>query len=73
MNLYFQKLHAFFSLSYLQLLAKEVGFVQHISKYQTQEFSMERTATYVFKKDSIGTWRCIIYNSYGAEIIEELN
>ncbi|MFE4813784.1 YybH family protein [Peribacillus simplex] len=34
------------------------------------EFSMERTATYVFKKDSIGTWRCIIDNSYGAEIIE---
>lgn len=36
------------------------------------EFSMERTATYVFRKDSIGTWRCIIDNSYGAEIIEEL-
>ncbi|MGG3477614.1 DUF4440 domain-containing protein [Peribacillus frigoritolerans] len=33
------------------------------------EFSMERTATYVFKKDSTGTWRCIIDNSHGAEII----
>ncbi|MGZ9817111.1 hypothetical protein ACXM0N_14545 [Peribacillus simplex] len=73
MNLYFQKLHAFFSLSSLQQLAKEVGFVQHKSKYQTQAFSMERTATYVFRKDSTGTWRCIIDNSYGAEIIEEWN
>ncbi|MEC0301089.1 YybH family protein [Peribacillus frigoritolerans] len=34
------------------------------------EFSMERTATYVFKKDSTGTWRCIIDNSYGTEIIK---
>ncbi|WP_253514639.1 YybH family protein [Peribacillus frigoritolerans] len=33
------------------------------------EFSMERTATYVFKKDSTGTSRCIIDNSHGAEII----
>ena len=73
MNLFFQELQNYLSPSSLQQLAKEVGFVQHISKYQTQEFSMERTATYVFKKDSIGTWRCIIYNSYGAEIIEELN
>jgi uncharacterized protein (TIGR02246 family) len=34
------------------------------------EFSMERIATYVFKKDSKGTWRCIIDNSYGAELLE---
>ncbi|MFE4426521.1 YybH family protein [Peribacillus butanolivorans] len=33
-------------------------------------FSMERMATYVFKKDSTGTWRCIIDNSYGAELLE---
>ncbi|MEK4069180.1 YybH family protein [Peribacillus sp. FSL R5-0717] len=39
---------------------------------EDSEFSMERTATYVFKKDSTDTWRCIIDNSYGAEIIEEL-
>ncbi|MFF2855561.1 YybH family protein [Peribacillus sp. NPDC058002] len=39
---------------------------------EDSEFSMERTATYVFKRDSTGTWRCIIDNSYGAEIIEEL-
>ncbi len=71
MNLYFQELHAYFSLSSLQQLAKEVDFVQQ-SKYQTQEFSMERTATYVYKKDSKGTWRCIIDNSCGAEIIKEL-
>jgi ketosteroid isomerase-like protein len=34
------------------------------------EFSMERSATYVFKKDSQGIWRCIIDNSYGAELLE---
>jgi uncharacterized protein (TIGR02246 family) len=33
-------------------------------------FSMERTATYVFKKDAKGIWRCIIDNSYGAELLE---
>ncbi|MGZ9817033.1 hypothetical protein ACXM0N_14135 [Peribacillus simplex] len=34
------------------------------------EFSMERTATNGFKKDSTGTLRCIIDNSYDAELIE---
>lgn len=34
------------------------------------EFSMERISTYVFKKDSNGTWRCVIDNSYGAELLE---
>jgi uncharacterized protein (TIGR02246 family) len=34
------------------------------------EFTIERIATYVFKKDSKGTWRCIIDNSYGAELLE---
>ena len=34
------------------------------------EFSMERNATYVFKKDSNGTWRCVVDNSYGVELLE---
>ncbi|WP_028402191.1 YybH family protein [Ectobacillus panaciterrae] len=34
------------------------------------EFSMERIATYVFKKESDGVWRCIVDNSYGAELLE---
>lgn len=33
-------------------------------------FSMERNATYVFKKDSDGTWRCVIDNSYGTELLK---
>ena len=27
--------------------------------------AMERKATYVFKRDSTGNWRCVIDNSYG--------
>lgn len=34
------------------------------------EFSMNRVATYVFQKDSTGTWRCVVDNSYGAELLE---
>jgi uncharacterized protein (TIGR02246 family) len=34
------------------------------------EFSMERTATYVFKKETDGIWRCVIDNSYGAELLQ---
>lgn len=34
------------------------------------EFSMERTATYVFKKEDDRIWRCIIDNSYGAELLQ---
>jgi uncharacterized protein (TIGR02246 family) len=34
------------------------------------EFSMERVATYVFKKDFNGTWRCVVDNSYGAELLD---
>lgn len=33
------------------------------------EFSMDRKATYVFKKDSKGEWLCAIDNSYGTELI----
>src|SRR4051794_4088629 len=33
------------------------------------EYSMDRKATYVFKKNSHGDWLCAIDNSYGTEII----
>ncbi|NLU43551.1 MAG: DUF4440 domain-containing protein, partial [Acholeplasmataceae bacterium] len=35
------------------------------------ECSMERKATYVFKKNSQGTWLCAIDNSYGTDLLEE--
>ncbi|MET3322417.1 UNVERIFIED_ORG: hypothetical protein ABIC97_005553 [Peribacillus simplex] len=37
MNLFSQELQNYLSPSFLQQLAKEVGFVQHTSKYQAQE------------------------------------
>lgn len=37
LNLFSQELQIYFSPSSLQQLAKEVGFVQRISKYQAQE------------------------------------
>jgi uncharacterized protein (TIGR02246 family) len=33
------------------------------------DYSMDRKATYVFKKNSHGDWLCAIDNSYGTEII----
>jgi uncharacterized protein (TIGR02246 family) len=33
------------------------------------EYSMDRKATYVFKKNSQGDWLCAIDNSYGTELI----
>ena len=33
------------------------------------EYSMERRATYVLKKNSQGEWLCAIDNSYGTELI----
>jgi uncharacterized protein (TIGR02246 family) len=35
------------------------------------EYSMERRATYVFKKNSQGRWLCAIDNSYGTELINK--
>ena len=32
-------------------------------------FSMERKATYVFRKSPTGTWQCAIDNSYGTELL----
>lgn len=36
---------------------------------QDSEYSMERRATYVFKKDSQGVWLCAIDNSYGTGLL----
>ncbi|MED4402275.1 YybH family protein [Metabacillus fastidiosus] len=35
------------------------------------EYSMDRRATYVFKKNSQGEWLCAIDNSYGTELINK--
>jgi uncharacterized protein (TIGR02246 family) len=32
-------------------------------------FSMNREATYVYRRDSNGVWRCLIDNSYGMELL----
>ena len=37
------------------------------------EYSMERKATYVFKKNSQGNWLCAIDNSYGTDLINSEN
>lgn len=34
-------------------------------------YSMDRRATYVFKKDSRGQWLCAIDNSYGTSLINK--
>ncbi|MEH7492261.1 YybH family protein [Neobacillus niacini] len=36
---------------------------------EDSEYSMDRKATYVFKKNSHGNWLCAIDNSYGTELI----
>ena len=38
-------------------------------KYET-EYSMDRRATYVFKKNAKGEWLCAIDNSYGTDLID---
>ncbi|MCX5779991.1 MAG: DUF4440 domain-containing protein [Firmicutes bacterium] len=35
------------------------------------QYSMDRKATYVFKKASLGEWLCAIDNSYGTELIDK--
>lgn len=35
------------------------------------QYSMDRKATYVFKKNSLGEWLCAIDNSYGTELINQ--
>jgi ketosteroid isomerase-like protein len=34
-------------------------------------FSLEREATYVFKKDPGGRWLCAVDNSYGTSLLRE--
>lgn len=38
---------------------------------QEEQFSMDRRATYVFKKTSQGEWLCAIDNSYGTDLINK--
>jgi len=35
------------------------------------EYSMDRRATYVFRKDAQGKWLCAIDNSYGTDLINK--
>lgn len=35
------------------------------------DYSMDRRATYVFRKNSQGNWLCAIDNSYGTELINK--
>ncbi|MEH7115915.1 nuclear transport factor 2 family protein [Neobacillus vireti] len=39
------------------------------SDKEDSEYSMDRRATYVFKKNSQGQWLCAIDNSYGTDLI----
>lgn len=38
---------------------------------KNSEYSMDRRATYVFKKDSNNQWLCAIDNSYGTDLIKK--
>lgn len=38
---------------------------------EESEFSMDRRATYVFRKNSQGEWLCAIDNSYGTDLINK--
>jgi len=40
---------------------------------QDSEYSMDRRATYVFKKNAQGQWLCAIDNSYGTDLLNKLN
>ncbi len=39
------------------------------SDKKDSEYTMERRATYVFKKNAQGEWLCVIDNSYGTDLI----
>ncbi|MEH7009435.1 DUF4440 domain-containing protein [Neobacillus niacini] len=41
------------------------------SDKEDSEYSMDRKATYVFKKNSQGKWLCAIDNSYGTELVNK--
>lgn len=38
---------------------------------QESQYSMDRRATYVFKKNPQGEWLCAIDNSYGTDLIDK--
>ena len=38
---------------------------------EDSEYSMDRKATYLFKKNAQGEWLCAIDNSYGTELINK--
>ncbi|RDW16039.1 DUF4440 domain-containing protein [Oceanobacillus arenosus] len=42
-----------------------------VSDKNGSEYSMDRRATYVFKKSRQGEWLCAIDNSYGTDLINE--
>ncbi|MDP4164435.1 MAG: DUF4440 domain-containing protein [Bacillota bacterium] len=41
------------------------------AKKSDSEYSMDRRATYVYKKNAQGEWLCAIDNSYGTELINK--
>ena len=43
-------------------------FIESPAKVDS-EYSSERDAIYVYKKDVAGKWRCVIDNSYGTELL----
>ena len=42
-----------------------------VADKKDSEYSMDRRATYVFKKNSHGEWLCAIDNSYGTDLINK--
>jgi uncharacterized protein (TIGR02246 family) len=40
------------------------------SPNKESEFPSVRKATYVFKRDAMGAWRCVIDNSYGTDLLD---
>ena len=41
------------------------------SDKENSEYSMDRRATYVFRKNSNGEWLCAIDNSYGTDLLNK--
>lgn len=41
------------------------------AKKQDSEYTMDRLATYVYRRNSQGNWLCAIDNSYGTELINK--
>jgi uncharacterized protein (TIGR02246 family) len=35
-----------------------------------EAYDVERRATYVFRKDAGGVWRCVVDNSYGTDLLQ---